>query len=372
MTGGRQRSSAAIGALLVGLAVGPIASAQYTGAPFFEWTVLQSQAFGLEMVAQRLRIVEALEPPLDTELGEIVEMMIGPDFERFGATLAGRDEALAAQLHETLKEIVEAVEEGEGVGKLLPVARQLLTQAYDLVVSPTIQHLAAFKGGVMAQLLLAEGGVAEGLEEAFLEQWEFANGWAATQRVKVLWQDIDELASDQRRADVEEMLALIDSIYPTPEPPETFAGIDPEEAEVPAQRIVGILEEVVDAELYSGRDLLRLVSYLVELARPACQSYEAGEDELGREVIYAVFDHYGEMTGLGALIGLFAPDVNETVMAAFEGLVAVEDDDDGDGEDGAGMGGAGNADDGDDEMTGAKACNQLVEGLEAARSILGG
>ena len=46
MTGGRQRSSAAIGALLVGLAIGPIASAQYTGAPFFEWTVLQSQAFG--------------------------------------------------------------------------------------------------------------------------------------------------------------------------------------------------------------------------------------------------------------------------------------------------------------------------------------
>jgi hypothetical protein len=334
---------------------------------------MQSRAIGLELAAQRLRIVQALAPPYDEEFAKVVENLIGPDFERFAGTLAAADEDLAEQLYEVLDTIAEGIEEGEDVADLVPTGLDMLATAYDLVIPAELRDLPAFKGGVMAQLLLGEGGVAEGLEEAFEEEWEFANGWAATQRIKVLWADVMALANDQQRADIEEMIAVLDEIYPSPEPPETFAGIDPEEAETPSQRIVGILEVVLDSALYSGRDQVRLLRHLEDIAGPACESYEAGDDALGREAIYVVLDHYaGETTGLGDLIGLFAPEVHEKAMVSLEQLVIVEEADDDKGEDAGEGEGPADDDDDDDDMDAAGACNALVEALGEARSVLGG
>lgn len=371
----RQRfhSSVAVGALAAAIATAPIAAAQYTKDPFFESTVQLSQAIGFELALQRLRIVEAIDAPYDDEFAEVVENLTGPDFERFGGTLADLDSALADQLFEVLDAVAEAVEDGEAdeVEELLPTANNLLNQAYDLVVPPSVRDEPAFKGAVMAQLFLGEGGVAEGLEEAFEEEWEFANGWGATQRVKILWSELRDAATPQQQADVEEMLAAIDAIYPSPEPPESLAGIDPEEAETPAQRIVGFLEVVVDAQLYSGRDQVRLLNHLGVTAAAGCAYFEAGDDELGREVMYAVFDHYaGETTGLGALIGLFAPEVHEEAMEAFEHLVTVEEDDDDD--DAAGDPTGDELDDDDEAVTAAAACEAVVEALDEGRAILGG
>jgi hypothetical protein len=368
-----RRAAAGVG-LAAAIVVAPAALAQYTNEPFFEWTVMQSRAIGLELAAQRLRIVAALEPPYDEEFAEVVENLTGADFERFAGTLEAADEDLAEQLYEMLDAIAEGVEEGEDVADLVPLGLEMLATAYDLVIPAELRDLPAFKGGVMAQLLLGEGGVAEGLEEAFEEEWEFANGWAATQRIKVLWADVASLATDQQRADIDEMIAIIDEIYPSPEPPETFAGIDPEEAETPSQRIVGILEVVLDSALYSGRDQVRLLSHLEDVAGPACESYEAGDNALGREAMYAILDHYaGETTGLGDLIGLFAPEVHEEAMEALEQLVIVEGDDDDEGEEaGEGEGPVSDDDDEDDDMDAAGACNALVEALGEARSVLGG
>jgi len=411
----RLRSSVALGALAVGLtAVAPQAIAQpqnYTYQPFFDWTVDQSRAIGLELAAQRLRIVMALEPPYDDEFAEVVENLTGPDWQRFAGTLAEADEEFAEELHEILDEIAEGIEDGEDVEDLVPQALEMLAQAYDMVIPADLQNDTAFQGGVMAQLLLGEGGVAEGLEEAFEEEWEYANGWAATQRIKVLWSGISDMAGEQMQADVEEAIAAFDAIYPSPEPPDSFAGTDPEEAETPAQRMVGFLETVVDAQLYSGRNQAVLIAHLEELAVTGCDHYEAGEDELGREVMYAVFDHYaGETTGLGDLIGLFAPEVNEEAQEAFESLVIVEDDDDddddddGDDDEDDAMGddddamddddddamddddaeeagddddGEGDDDDDDDDegeaaMGGTEACEALVEALGEGRAVLGG
>ena len=380
MTRRRLFGSAAVGAIAAAVAAAPIASAQYTGDPFFDSTVQLSQAIGLELALQRLRIVEAIDPPFDDEFAEVVENLTGPDFQRFGGTLAAMDAELAEQLFEVLEAVAEAVEEGEDdeVAELLPTARDMLNQAYDLVVPPEVRNEPAFKGAVMAHLLLGEGGVAEGLEEAFEEEWEFANGWGATQRIKVLWGDISALATAEQVADIEEMIAALDAIYPSPEPPESFAGIDPEEAETPAQRIVGFIEVVVDAQLYSGRDPARLIGHLAEATAAGCARYEAGEDELGREIMYAVFDHYaGETTGLGALIGLFAPEVHEEAMEGFEHLVVVEDDDDDDDDEGGaeapGAGdGAADGDDDDGAMEAAEACEIVLEAIEEGRAVLGG
>jgi len=372
MTRRRLFGSAAVGAIVAATAAAPLAFAQYANDPFFDDTVQLSQAIGIELALQRLFIVEAIDPPFDDEFAEVVENLTGPDFQRFGGTLAAMDEDFAEELYEVLDEFAEGVEEGEldEVEELLPVARDMLNQAYDMVVPAAVRDNPAFKGAVMAQLLLGEGGVAEGLEEAFEEEWEFANGWAATQRIKVLWADIASLATPEQAADIEESIAAFDAIYPSPEPPESLAGVDPEEAETPAQRMLGFLEVVVDAQLYSGRDPARLIGHLVEIAGPGCAHYEAGDNEIGREVMYAVFDHYaGETTGLGDLIGLFAPEVHEEAMEAFEELVVVEEEEE-EGE------GSESEDDEDEDEAGpegsAEACGALLEALEGGRAVLGG
>ncbi len=322
--------------MAVALSASPTA-AQYTNDPFFEWTVIQSQAIGIELVMQRLRIIEAVGRPFDRQFPEIVETLSGSDFERFGGALAESDAELAAYLFSVLNAIAEGVEGGgvledDGplgridVNMLIPIAWELLDEAYDVIAPPAIRDLPAFKGGVIAQLLLGEGGVAEGLEEAIIERWEFANGWGATQRVKELWSEVSGLATPAGQADVEEMIAAFDAIYPSAVPPDNFRGIDPEEAETPAQRMTGLLESIVDAALYSGRDQIKLLDHLVGLTGEACEDYAEGWLRGAQMTIYAVLDHYaGETTGLGALIGLFAPDVNDSAMAALRNLVTVED-----------------------------------------------
>lgn len=388
----RLRNSVALAAIAVGFTsmASGVSAQGYTGQPFFDWTVEQSRAIGLELASQRLHIVQALDAPYDDEFAEVVENLTGPDWERFGGTLESVDPDFAEELHELLEEIAEGVEEGEDIEDLVPAGLEMLEQAYDMVIPAELRSNRAFVGGVMAQLLLGEGGVAEGLEEAFEEEWEFANGWAATQRIKVLWSTMADGVSDQMVADIEETFAAFDAIYPSPEPPESLAGVDPEEAETPAQRLVGFLETVVDAELYSGRNQLRLITHLEEVAATGCELYEAGEEEVARETMYAVLDHYaGETTGLGDLINLFAPEVHEEAMEALENLVSVEedDDDDDDGEMGesddasgddamSGDDEASDDDDDDDEgeagMGGAEACEALVEALGEGRAVLGG
>ena len=372
---------------LVGaLAMAPTASAQYTHDPFFEQTLLQSQAIGFEHILRDLRMIEALDRPYPSVLTEIVHDMVGRDRDRFSATLAGLDPALAVEFFQVIDAIDEGVERNELVAldvidvvSLIQVGFALLDDAYALVVPQETQNDPVFKAAIMAQLLLGDGGVAEGLAEAFEEEWQFANGWAATQRIKVLWEDIRGLATPEQQFEIDDAIAALDAIYPSVEPPQTFAGLDPEAAETVAQRMVGFLESIVDAQLYSGRDELRLVAHLAVLATEGCAHYEAGADELGREVIYAVYDHYaGETTGLGAVMELFSPATHAMAMSAFDVLVAVDDDDDG------GLQTIGelvNADEAaapgaeateTEEMDGSRACRTLLEGLDEGRAVLGG
>lgn len=379
MTTGRLRSTAAIGAVTTALLAAPIASAQYAADPLFDTTVAQSQAIGFEQILNAFRIFEAVPRSDYEEIDEQVEMMTGAHLERFIGTLRERDPDLADALQQQLEGVADTVEDGNNPDILLPVARQLLAEAYDTVVPPEIHNQPAFIGGLIAQLLLGEGGVSEGLEEAFDEPWEWANGWSSLQRVKELWAEVSGAASPELAANIEQMITSLDAIFTQAEPPEDFAGMIAEEAEPFAQGMVGYLESVLDAQLYTGRDPIRLIAHLTDLAGPACQSYEAGKDEIGRETIYAIFDNFGDTTGLGDMIGLFDPEVGEMMETAFGGLIPLavaEDADDDDNEDGGGgasssASGSGSGD-GSDVMTGAPACNALIEALEEARSVLGG
>jgi len=355
----------------------------YAHDPFFEQTVLQSQAFGLEMIGLRLDLTEAFPPPAGDDLAEQLEDISGADFARFGGTLEERDANLASALQSALDEVEDAVREGKDVKPPVSEARDLLKQAYDKVIGPDIQNAPEFKGAVMIQLLLAEGGVAEAYEEAAENKdvWEYPAGWAALQRVKALWSEIEDRATDQRRSDGQEMIDALDQLFPNAGPPSSVAGWNPEEAENPAQRLSGILEEVTDANLYPDRDLPRLAGHLADITGQACKDYAAGKDDVAAETIHAAFDHYG--SHIRGTLMLFSPEIEQSAGKLFGEFITVDDDDDDDGASSAGDGATAAQDDdedkgaaatdGDDQKASvADTCEALQRTLVDVQKVLGG
>jgi hypothetical protein len=351
----------AAGVVAVALLGAPVASAQeYSADPYFDWTLVQSQAAGFEKMSQILLIIESVDRSQYEQLSEHVKMLTGGDLDRFIGSLAAADAELADELRNMLGAIANGVNRSENVTRLLPIARQLLAEAWNTVIPAEISDQPAFTAAVMAQLLLGEDGATEGLERAFVQPWEFAYGWSATQRVKELWVDMSSLASPDIAANIDTGLAALDDIFTSPVPPADFEGIIPDEAEDPALSVVTNLEIVADAQLFAGRDPLVLVNHLVDLAGPACQSYEAGDEAIGREMMYAILDNYGDTTGLRNTLSLLAPDVNEQALNALSGLVIIDD-----------YVRAG----GPVTLTGdaaTAACNALAEALGEARSVFGG
>jgi hypothetical protein len=327
------------------------ASAQTGADPFFDQTMVQSHAYGVEMVLLRLSLVDAYEPPVHEDLMEQIEKALGRDVPRFLGTLQQRDPELATDLVEALEAVEEAAEDGEDATELAAAARELTLRAYEVLVDDATRASLSFQGAVLADLLLADDGVAEAYEDAAEEElWEYANGWGALQRVRTLWHQLAPHADARQIADVEEMLTfLAENVYPTREPPEAITG-NPEEAEASAHRMVGLLETIVDASLYSGRDLPLLAGHLADLMAPSCDAFEAGNDTLGVEGAHAARNHYRKH--LRRLLDLVAPELHERIADHLDALTGRED-----------------APYPDDP---AAACRDLVEGLVEARAALGG
>jgi len=364
--------------ILAALAMGSVslpgmAFAQYGNSPFYDHTVELSQAYGLEVIGLRLDLAAAFSPPYDDELAETIEGVTGAALARFSGTLEDRDPELATALAAALDEVAEIAEgeSDEDPAEAIAEARELLEQAYAVVIPAELRDQAAFKGGVIINLLLAEGGVAEGYEEAVEnnEPWEYPNGWAALQRVKALWEEVKDSASAERLADGQEMLDLLDTLYPEAQPPAVVAGLNPEEAESPAQRLGGIVEEVTDADLYPDRDLPKLMGHLAEMTTAACAVYPQNAD-IAAESIYAVYDLFA--THLADVSGMFAPELQENASELFGSMIVAEDDDDDD--DGAASAEDEEEDDDgdDDQLSGTDACGELAEAFTELRAVLGG
>lgn len=363
-----------LAALLLGTVSlpGVAVAQQYANSPFYEHTVDLSRAYGLESIGLRLDLAAAFKAPYDDELIETIEGVTGPAFARFEGTLEERNPELAKSLSAALHEVSEAVEEGEDPTEAIAEARELLEQAYGVVIDADLRANPAFKGGIILNLLLAEEGVAEGYEEAVEnnEPWEYPNGWAALQRVKALWNEVKVSADPEHVADGQEMLDLLDTLYPQAQPPASVAGLNPEEAESPSQRLGGIVETVVNADLYPGRDLARLVGHLGELTASACAVYPK-EDEVAAETIYAVFDLYS--AHVEQVAGLFSPEVQERASGLFGAMIAADDDDDDDGEEAATT--EASNDDGDDDdvaLSAVEACGELAEAFTELKTVFGG
>ncbi|HZJ10161.1 MAG TPA: hypothetical protein VFD39_10735, partial [Trueperaceae bacterium] len=128
------------------------ATAQYANAPFRDQTLVQSQAYGLELVLQRLAVVDAIPAPLDDDYLEQVEKMLASDVDRFLGTLAATDPALAGELVASLEEVEEAAEAGEDAGDAVDAARAVVKQAYDVVVPAETRSSPVFIAAVVADL----------------------------------------------------------------------------------------------------------------------------------------------------------------------------------------------------------------------------
>src|SRR5690606_35478507 len=146
---------------------------------------------------------------------------------------------------------------------------------------------------------------------------------------------------------------------------------NPEEAEAPVQRVIGLLEVIVDAELFPGRNLAALSAHLPEELSASCQAYEAGEHERALEGVIAVGYLYLN-ADLGDFLEFMAPEVHDEaaeLISALSGLGGEDDDDDEEGEV-----------EGDDEEAEeaveladpAAACRELIEALREANATLGG
>ncbi|MAN76780.1 MAG: hypothetical protein CML24_06210 [Rhizobiales bacterium] len=344
--------------------------AQYSSAPFFDETVALSQAYGLESIGLRLDLAAAFSAPYDDELLETIEGVTGSSLTRFEGTLTAADPELAQSLRAALETVAETAEDGDDAGAAIEEARALLSEAYDTVIADDVRGTPSFTGGLLLQLLLYDDGIAEGYEEAAEgnEPWEYPNGWVALERVKALWSELEADASEQQVVDVEEMFAVLDELYPQVEPPESVAGWNPEEAEAPAQRLGGILETVVDADLYPGRDTARLSGHLAMMVSETCATYETDE-AVAQETLFALYDLYGgELEGVA---GLFAPEDAETASEMFESLIGVEDDDDDEGAEGKGDDDQ-DEDDDDESVAGSEACGELETALTNIQTAFGG
>lgn len=328
-----------------------VAAAQDVSEPFFDDTLTLSRAYGLEMVAARLRVLEAYSIIEDDDLLEQIEKMQGRDSGRFLGTLEARDADVAARLVAALTEVEDAAEDGEDPTAAIAEARGVWTEAYAVLVSEAQRNDPAFKAALMADLLLEDDGVAEALEDALEEEefLELPNGWSALVRVNQLWSELEPLATDEQKSFADQYLGFMAEIYPSHEVPETLPD-NPEEAEAPAQSMVGILESVTGASLYSGRDLGRLSAHLETIVAPACQAFAAGNDAVAMEHIYATRNPYRKQ--LRRLLDLVAPDVHAVAGGILDAFVG--------------------ADDAPAPENAVTACNELLEALEEATAALGG
>ena len=330
--------------------------AQYANDPFFESTLRLSHVYGLEMVAQRLRITEAFPPPINEPLGLQLSRMAGKNLDRFHGTLSVRNPALAADLQAALQDVMSAVRGGNDTSVQIAKARALLSEAYDLLIDPALQATPVFTGAVLANMLLANDGVAEAYEDAIHELWGFPNGWGSLQRIRGLWAVIEPLATDARRNDARAMIAEMEKLYGSPQPPDPFNKGKAEDAEGFAHLMVSIIEEVVDANLYTGRDVPRLATHLSAVVGVSCDAYAAGNDALGIEGIYAVLDHY--RVNIAGALDLIAPEVRRQGSRLFPRLVETEWDF--------------KVEVDDRSLSNAQACLELKAMFLEARSALGG
>lgn len=296
----------------------------HTHDPYFDHMLDLSRAFGLEMLTIRLNVAEAYPAPIPKDLVPQLNRMATKDMGRFFGTLQERDVRLANELKASVNAVMAAINAGTSPAAAIGRARPIVAAAYRVVIDPALQADPHFKAANLANILVAEDGVAEAFEEAAKPTgpWQFPMGWAAYARAKALWTEINKPATPDQLADGNLMLEAIAPFYASIVPKNPFPAEDAEEVEAHVHHLVTVLEGVADSYLYVGRDMPRLTQYLADLLAPACADYAAGRDALATERVYAVLDQFvSEASGLSGVVSVMAPQLEQKAQRAFPRLV---------------------------------------------------
>lgn len=143
----------------------------------------------------------------------------------------------------------------------------------DDVALPENDHV--FTAAVVALLLTSEVGIAELYEDVVEGGGDgdagsdpYANAYALLQTLKGLIQTLPDARGD---ADVNDLLARLNALMPTPQRPASLDA-DPEAGEVIGQALVGALERATGAELYLARDLRRGMQTVAHLVAHGCNA----------------------------------------------------------------------------------------------------
>jgi hypothetical protein len=292
--------------------------------PFYEETLRLSQAFGMDMIERRLALVEQYKP-LNWQLLEQVRKIVQGDFGRFAGSLRVANSQLHADMFQALWKLIEAVGQGRDATAEIAAVRALLAAVRDVLIDPALQRSPQFQGAGLVDLLLAGDGVAEAFEEMFNEPWEYPNGYVALQRAKEQWGALAARASPATREEAAAAIAALERLYRSPQPPTDLRerGLAPEEAEAPAQRFAAQVEATVAADLFPGRDFVRLARHLHALTGKACAHYDNADEDLGDELILAVGHHYGNQ--LAALLDLIDPQLSAGIVELMAMLIDIDD-----------------------------------------------
>ena len=331
-------ATVACAALLLAPTVAGAQSAGYAHAPFRDHPVAVAQGAALERIevaARALAVSGAAADDDDHAMAKAgddddddqaqaagaakeEEEEGGPlvDFGLLQASLAAASPKLEKALAAAIDEMVEAAEHGKDADEPAEEVIRLTEQARGKLINDAVAKSASFQAALMASLLLDEGGVAEGYEEATKgEAQAYASGYFALQRVKASWKALAKHASPEQAAEVTASLALLDGLFPSQQTPEHLSA-DPEQAEAPAQQLVGLLEGVADAELYLGRDLAVAAGVVHDLTAEGCASLKQKKEALGIERLRIAAAYYGQT--VRDTLGLLAPEAAATIKAGLK------------------------------------------------------
>lgn len=290
--------------------------AAFASEPIYEDPVLVAEAFGLERLAARASALAAFDDPPEGLL-EQAQKMRTRDMPLFFARLQEVAPDTADTLAAAVEEVLAPADTGEAAAKPAEALLAAVEDARDFLFPEAVRESAEFQVAVMAKLLLADDGVGESYEDAAEgDTWEYPTGWAALQRVHVLWGGLPRGDDAEAAAEVDSMLEFLDTLLPTVEPPAQFAG-DPEEPEAYSHRLVGFLEVIADADLYPGRDLPRMAAMVEEIAVQGCGSDVEGPHS-GAQLVSVAHFYYRET--LRRPLSILAPNAHEAAGEAFAGL----------------------------------------------------
>ncbi|MCA8880731.1 MAG: hypothetical protein KDA73_12435 [Rhodobacteraceae bacterium] len=236
----------------------------------------------------------------------------------FRSSLAAVAPDIGERLDRALEALAETAEQGAPPAGPAQDVVDLARQAERALLTPDRPDAPQVEAALMASLLLDEGGVAESYAEAVQgDPAAYLAGWFALARVNALWRGLAGHATPQQSAEAEAMLAMLGDLFPGESPPPQMAAY-PEQAEAPAQQLVGLLETIVDADLYPDRDLVGAVARVRDIAAEGCADLAAGDAGAGREMLMIATALYDRT--VAETLAVLAPDLR---VAIAQGLQAV-------------------------------------------------